>query len=79
MERTIARNIQIVRILPLYGKQFEYKNIKEAINFIRKYSEKNKENKIIRYEVEIRYNNGDEIRGIFDDKKTAIKFLNDYL
>jgi hypothetical protein len=31
-----------------------------------------------RYEVEVRYNNGDEVRGQFRDKSAAIEFLRGY-
>ena len=32
----------------------------------------------MRYEVEVRYSNGDNIKGEFEDKGNAIKFLNTY-
>jgi hypothetical protein len=33
---------------------------------------------IERYEIEVRYNNGDVVRGQFKDKSTAIDFLRGY-
>lgn len=79
MERAVARNIEIVRILPLHGRMFEYKDLSDAINFIKKYDEEKGNGSISRYEVEIRYSNKDEIRGIFEDKEKAIDFLSNYL
>ena len=42
------------------------------------YNENGDVHPITRYEVEIRYNNGDTIKGQFIDKEGAIEFLQSY-
>lgn len=76
--KTITRTIFSIRILPLHGSIAEYESLAKAIDFINKYDEKNRRGAIIRYEVQIRYNNGDEISGDFKEKNNAIKFLDSY-
>ena len=78
LETTITRKITLVRIIPLHGKSFELKSIKKAIDFINDYDEKSVVTSVIRYEVEVRYNNDDSINGKFEDKNNAINFLNTY-
>lgn len=78
LNKAITRNIQAIRILPLHGCSFEYCSLDEAISFIQDYDEKNGKGKIIRYEVQIKYSNGDEIIGDFKEKMHAVGFLNTY-
>ena len=78
LKKAITRTIKLIRVLPLHGKAFEYDSLAEAMKFIKEYNEKNGNGTIVRYEVEIRYNNNDEIRGAFKDKETALQFLGNY-
>ncbi len=76
--KTVVRNINTIRILPLHGKIFEYMSSEEAIKFINDYNEEQANGEIVRYEVQIKYNNGDEVTGEFKEKATAIDFLSAY-
>jgi hypothetical protein len=78
LNRAVTREIELIRILPLHGTLFQWASIEEAINFIKKYDEDGNEHPVDRYEVEIRYNNGDNIKGQFADKEGAIEFLQSY-
>lgn len=78
LRQTVERQIDLVLVIPLHGKLFEWPSIEKAINFIENYDENDTSDPIIRYEVEIRYNNGDLIKGIFDDKERTIRFLHNY-
>lgn len=51
------------------------KSSAEAIAFIESFDESRPDIPFTRYEVGVRYSNGDEIRGQFSDKATAIAFL----
>ncbi len=50
----------------------------DAIKFIDEYKDDGRKKPIDRYEIEVRYNNGDSIQGNFKDKSTAIEFLKTY-
>ena len=47
----------------------------EAVALIESFDESKPERPFTRYEVGVRYSNGNEIRGRFSDKTTAICFL----
>lgn len=78
LESSIIRQINSVSIIPLHGTEFKLDSIREAIAFIEKYNESKGSAKIVRYEVEIRYNNGDRIVGQFVGREETIKFLRTY-
>ena len=51
----------------------------EAINFLKKYSENNQKIPFAKYEIIIRYNNGDKIEASFNEKKDTLNFLETHL
>lgn len=75
LEKAATREVELVRILPLYGHYYDLHSVEDAITFIKDYKEDASTCKVIKYEVEIRYNNGDCIRGQFAEKDVAIQFL----
>jgi len=79
LEKAITREILVVRVLPLHGKPVELKSIEDAINFVEEYDEADGSMPVEKYEVQIRYNNGDRIEGEFRDKDSAVRFLMSYL
>jgi hypothetical protein len=70
-----AHRIELVYVLPLRGWPRTLGDVAEAIAFIEKFDESKPDAPFTRYEVGVRYSNGDEIRGQFKDKATAIAFL----
>ncbi len=72
---SLTRTIQSVYVLPLHGSPRTLGNVAEAIAFIEKLDESKPGSPFVRYEVGVRYSNGDEIRGQFKDKAPAIAFL----
>jgi hypothetical protein len=71
----LTRKIECVFVLPLHGSAFTLRAIPEAIAFIESFDESRSVASFIRYEVDVRFSNGDEIRGQFKDKASAIAFL----
>lgn len=78
LDLSVNRIIELIRIIPLSGQKFEWNTIEDAISFIQKFDETQPTNNFVRYEIDIRYNNGDKIQSQFVEKETAIKFLNQY-
>ncbi len=72
---TLTRKVECVYVLPLHGSARTLRDPAEAIAFIEAFDESKPGNLFTRYEVGVRYTNGDEIRGQFKDKATAIAFL----
>ena len=78
LERVVSRRVDRITILPLHGTVVEHATVDEAIKFIQAYREKAAERPIERYEIQVRYNNDDSIKGSFRDKTDAIAFLRTY-
>ncbi len=76
LEVSLTRSVKSVLVLALHGKSCEVTTIDEAIRFVEHYDESGRPTDFVRYEVNVRYTNGDEIRGTFESKTEAIKFLN---
>lgn len=79
LERAIMRQVERVVILPLHGQAHEYATIMQAIGFVDGYDESMATASLTRYEVQIRFNNGDRIEGEFGEKVATLQFLRNYL
>jgi len=75
LEATITRNIEVIRVLPLSGKTHDFETVDDAVNYIKSIDGDENGGPVVRYEVQIRYDNGDEITGEFNKKTNAINFL----
>ena len=78
LEAAVMRQIACVIVLPLHGASSELLDVDEAIRFIEGYDDQRGGGPVERYEIQIRYTNGDQIDGKFTDKLAAIKFLRGY-
>ena len=78
LEKAVNRHIIRVIILPLHGSSLKCNSIDQAIKFIEEYNEDDGEKPIVKYEIEIRYNNQDLIKGEFTTKEEAVRFLHSY-
>lgn len=76
LKLSITRAITLILVLALHGTRREAKSVGEAIEIIEQYGEDDGAAEFVRYEIDVRYSNGDEIRGTFASKAEAIKFLN---
>lgn len=71
----VTRQVELVRVLPLYGTAFQCKSIEEGMQFLEQYDETPHLETFERYEIEVRYVNGDFIKANFQEKTKAIAFL----
>jgi len=79
LEISINRQISSIKILAMHGTASEWTTVDGAVFYIKEYTEDNHEDKkVLRYEIEIIYNNGNQIDGKFTDKESALKFLGNY-
>jgi hypothetical protein len=72
---SVLRQIERIIVLALHGETHEVTTIDEAISFISNYSIQSIAKPLRRFEVEVRYNNGNVIAGRFGDQESAIGFL----
>jgi hypothetical protein len=78
LERAARRQINAVRIIPLYGRAKDCVNVTEAIAYVEGYDEAAPTGPLVKYEAIIRYDNGDKIEGQFQDRARTIEFLAAY-
>jgi hypothetical protein len=78
LERAVRRQITALRIIPLHGTAMDCITVGEAIGFVELYDEKAAHGPLVKYEVIIRYDNGDKIDAQFQDRATTISFLQGY-
>ncbi|HUE16879.1 MAG TPA: hypothetical protein VMR25_22070 [Planctomycetaceae bacterium] len=78
LERAVNRRISAVRITPLHGTAIECGSVQDAIGVVEKYDESAQPGPLVKYEIQIRYSNGDKVDGDFHDKDAALDFLRTY-
>lgn len=79
LEAVIIRQVEFVRVIPLHGSEAKWYSVEEAINFIETYDENADPKPFVKYEVEVRYKNGDRIEGLLTNKESAVRFLRAYV
>lgn len=79
LEQCLTRQITFVRVLPLHGVAFELNSIVEALEFVENYNATGIDTPALKFEVEIRYGNGDKIQATLSEKDDVLAFLKAYL
>ncbi|MDZ8187980.1 MAG: hypothetical protein RMX96_24405 [Nostoc sp. ChiSLP02] len=78
--QSFARLVQQVNVIILHGLSQQISTINNAIEYIHNYSDNQPTfAPALKYEIEIRYNNGDIIHAIFQNKVEALKFLRTFI
>ena len=75
LRKSVTRHVISVNVLPLFGETTSHKDILSAVNFIAEYKVGPSKNTFVRYEIIIKYNNGDWIKASFAEKEPTIAFL----
>lgn len=80
LENSVKRAIDRIIICPLYGKRFEFSNIKEALTFIETIKDiSGTELQLNQIFIQITYSNKSYVEATFTDISQAIEHLNRYL
>ena len=79
LEKCVSRYITSVQVIALHRNSQELDSIQKAIEFIESYSNPtNGKLPLVKYEITIKYNNGDKVEGTFNGKEDTLEFLNSY-
>ncbi|MDZ4443495.1 hypothetical protein ORM30_24030 [Bacillus cereus] len=78
IDEAVLRKIEYIRVFSLHGNCEELPSVKEAYDYILSYDEENTTAPLVKYEILIRYNNGDRIEAQFQEKTSALAFLMEY-
>jgi hypothetical protein len=80
LQHSFSRLIQQVNIIVLHGLSQQVATIENAIEYIYNYLDTQSTSApALKYEIDIRYNNGDVIHAIFQKKTEALKFLRTFV
>lgn len=75
LEASLTRKIERIFVATLYGATYEMVTVEQATKFISEYAETTTNGEFVRYEVGVRYTNGDQISGQFGGRTEAVLFL----
>jgi hypothetical protein len=76
LEMILKRQICEIIVMVLHGKAHKTNNIDQATQYLQSYPENQpSQSSACKYEICLKYNNGDQINGSFQDKDSAIRFL----
>jgi hypothetical protein len=76
LQAALDKQIEQIILIPLHGHQNEFATIADAIAFVTTYQEDRlREGSFRKYEIIVRYTNGDKIDASFKDKDKVVAFL----
>jgi hypothetical protein len=75
---TVARCVEKIVVIPLHGREIECSSAEEAIAFLTSYEFLHIQGPVYKYEIHVRYSNGDKIMAEFAEKPAAVEFLKRY-
>jgi len=78
LSRCVGRQVESIRVLPLHGKVCEWKAAAAAIAFVEAYAASGAQ-PLVKFEIRVKYTNGDCVEANFADKDRAVEFLRAYL
>jgi len=80
LEKALLRKVETVRVLGLFGSDVLFASIAEAIKGLEAYDMTlSPESKFQKFEINVRFSNGDRIDGSFGDREEAMNFLRIFL
>lgn len=75
LEKRLARMVEKVVIIPLYGRSDEFSTIEDALRFLNQYRIREELPDFRKYEILITFTNGDRVEGSFKEKTKVQDFL----
>jgi len=80
LEKSLLRTIEAVVILLLYGSELVFTSVNEAIQTLTNLkNEQPGPQEFVKYEIQIRFGDGDRVDGTFHSKDKALEFLKTFL
>ncbi len=75
LRRSIERRVSEIFLLTLSGTSRRFVTVHDAIRFMSSYDERTPQDTFVRYELNIRHTNGDEVRCNFRERARVVEFL----
>ena len=71
----LNRIVKHIFVLPLSGASYKFDSIEDAVRFVSEYDQSASVSDFARYELNIRFSNGDEVRATYQNRERAVEFL----
>ena len=75
LRRSLERRVSEISVLTLSGATRRFPTIRDALLFVSKYDQGTPQTDFVRYELTVRYTNGDEVRCRFHHRHRVAEFL----
>ena len=75
LRRSLERRVSEIFVLTLGGRSRRFVTVRDAIRFVSSFDERTPQDNFVRYELNIRHTNGDEVRCTFRERERVIDFL----
>lgn len=78
LAETVARRIESIVVLPLHGSSSSFSRLEDAIEAVKSYGRGQEAGPFVRFDITIRYTNGDSIVASFSETGDALSFLGSF-
>ena len=75
LRRSLERGVSEIFVLTLSGASRRFQTTRDAMLFVSAYDEGTPQTDFVRYEVNVRHTNGDEVRATFRERERVIEFF----
>ncbi len=75
LRKCLGRDVVHIQVLTLSSRPHDFVSVDSAVQFIASHDGSIPMQQFVRYEIVVRYSSGDEVRGHFQTKALAIRFL----
>jgi len=78
LEVAISRKVELIRVFRLFGDQVTFDSVASAIKSIEEFPTDPHMEKFQRFEIYVRFTNGDKVEASFKERKDAVTFLKQF-
>lgn len=75
LDRRLGRSVERITIIPLYGREIEFHSLESAMEFLDSHSIYEQSAIFRKYELLVRFSNGDRVDATFNTKEKTKQFL----
>ncbi|GHV51586.1 hypothetical protein FACS1894216_06010 [Synergistales bacterium] len=72
---SLERNLESIQVVSIYGKHTMFASVEDACKFISNFKELPSNSRFYRFEISVRYSNGDRMDAQYAERQSAILFL----
>ena len=75
LDKRLGRSVERITIIPLYGRDIDFYSLESALEFLKSHSIYEQSATFRKYELLVKFSNGDRVEATFTTKEKIIEFL----